>query len=126
MLQRETDQDKLLTTALSWQYRPVSRLAKAGDVAGQYMDNRARSLTKNTAIVDTWNETLPVGLREHCRLAEVKNGVLEVEVEPGVYMHELRLVSSELLEEIRSRCGRAAVKKIKLCPTELIGGFNNL
>ena len=119
MLQKETDQDKRLTTALSWQYRPVSRLARAGEVAGQYLDNRAGSFTKNTAIVDTWNETLPVGLREHCRLAAVKNGVLEVEVEPGTYMHELRLVSSELLEEIRSRCGRAAVKRIKLRPIDL-------
>lgn len=108
------DEDELLINALNWQKRPRVTTSKLGVSGNSYFSHNLRKMEKNAKIVDAWNELIPEGLEDHCRLKSIDSGVVELEVDAGPYMHELRLMTSELLEHLRERCGRGAVKRIKL------------
>ena len=108
------DEDEFLARALSWQKRPKSTTSRLGVSGNSYFNHNLRKLEKNAKIVDAWNELVPEGLKEHCRLKSIEAGVIELEVDPGPYMHEMKLMTGELLEHLKEKCGRTAVKKIKL------------
>jgi len=105
------DEGRLLlaTTGRRSQDKKATRL---GLNARAYLDNQDARLRKNCLVVDVWRQVLPIMLYEHCRLAGISGGVLRVEAEPGPYMHQMRMVSGELLEHLQNRCRRAGIKKI--------------
>lgn len=110
------DEDGLLIGAVSWQKRKKTTTSKLGDSGRDYLGRNLQNLKRNAVVVDVWQEILPAELNEHSRLKSISGGVLELEVDPGPYMHEMRLISSELLEHLQNRCGRGKIKKIKLRP----------
>ena len=81
---------------------------------GNYLKDRGRELERNGAVVEEWEQLLPEGLSEHSSLVCIEHGVLEVEVDAGVYMHELRAICDELIEELKRRCPKSGVKDIRL------------
>jgi len=92
-----------------------SMTAKLGDAVKQLMEGwispqqaRCESVSK------AWSELLPAGLVRHCKLAEISGGQLKVVADSPLYMHELRLCSRQLLEELQQRCPQAGIKRIKL------------
>jgi len=64
-------------------------------------------------VADAWSEILPDELGEHCGIVEVTGGLLKVKVDSPAYMYELQLCGSELLDELRRRCPRARLTRIK-------------
>jgi hypothetical protein len=99
--------------------RDGERRANAGRLGGdieQFFCVRGRGLEKNCSVVDLWGELMPKEFYNYCRLADISSGVLYVEATPGPYMHELRLLSSELLERVQTQCPRAGIKKIVIRP----------
>ena len=85
-------------------------------IAQKYLNKRTSSLSKNAAVVDIWQEILPEVFYEHCSLAGMSRGVLHIEVDPGPFMHELQVLSSEILSHLHSRCGITDIGKVKLHP----------
>ncbi|MCK4752366.1 MAG: DUF721 domain-containing protein [Planctomycetes bacterium] len=65
-------------------------------------------------ILQLWNQLLPAELQEHCKLGGISGGQLKVLVDSPVYMHELRLCSPLLIEELQTHCPRARIRKIKI------------
>lgn len=113
-LPENKDQDKLLQSATAWQWRKKERTSPLSKCLDGYMKTRQRALGKNSAVVDIWQEILPEEINRHCRLAEISKGVLKVEVDPGPYMHEMKLLSGELVDLINANCPRAGIKQIRL------------
>ncbi len=88
---------------------------RLGEVLGEVMDRRiSPRQARFGPVAEFWNEVLPVELGRHCKIAGVSGGQLKVVVDSPSFMHELRLCSSELLEELRQRCPRARIEKIKI------------
>lgn len=73
-------------------------------------------MKKNARVVDAWRQLLPEQLSDNSRIAGISGGVLRVEVETGPYMHELRLISAELIEQLERMCGSGTIKRIVLWP----------
>jgi hypothetical protein len=113
-LQGSKDEEKLLQSAVKWQYRARRTSERLGGKTEAYLKNNKPRFEKNTQIVDAWEGLLPEGLSEHCDISEVSGGTLKIEVDPGVYMHELKLISGELIEHLRQVCPRCGIRKIKL------------
>ncbi len=90
----------------------AQKAIKIGLSAQEYLDKRDARLQKNCSVVDAWSGLLPVELYDHCKLAGIAGGVLRIEAEPGPYMHQVRMISGELLEHLQNRCWRAGIKKI--------------
>ena len=85
-----------------------------GAVARDIMENRiSPRQARFGSVTQLWEQLLPVELRRHCRIADISAGQLKVQVDSPSYMHELRLCSSELLEEFQHRCPRAKIRNIK-------------
>jgi hypothetical protein len=115
-LQGNTDEEKLLQSAVKWQYKPRRTSEQLGGKTEAYLKRNERRFKKNTQIVDVWEGLLPEGLSEHCNISGISGQTLELEVDTGTYMHELKLMSSELVEHLRQTCPGCGIKKIKLRP----------
>ena len=89
---------------------------KLGVSVQGYLARRRGEFSKNASVVDIWQELLPENLREACSLESISGGVVLVAVEPGPYMHELSMLSEELVQHLRQLSPQAGVRKIRLVP----------
>ena len=96
------------------EHRGQGGASRLDESVENYLKGRGRELERNGAVVEEWERLLPEGLSEHCSLICMERGVLEVEVDAGAYMHELRAIGGELVEELKRRCPRAGVREIRL------------
>lgn len=110
------DQDKQLKGASSWQYKPRQTTSCLGDELEVYLGRHARTLKKNADLVDLWESIIPPGLRAFCRLHQRSGNTLYIEAQPGPYMHQLQIMSGELLEQIRRHAPGCGIQKIKIVP----------
>ena len=94
----------------------AQKTTRLGPTVQAYLDKRESRLKKNCSVVDVWHQVLPQELYDHCGLIGILGGTLRVEAEPGPYMHEMRMLSDELVEHLRNRCRWAGVKRIVLVP----------
>ena len=108
------DNEKLLRSVGIWRKKPASRSESIGSIAKSYLGGKSREFKKNASVVDIWQEVLPESFYDHCSLASISGGVMTLYVDPGPYMHELRLISGELLGHIQERCPQAGIRKISL------------
>ena len=115
-LHSSIDEEKLLGSVDRRRKARAETTEKLGTEIETFLQTRRSQFSKNISVVDLWEEILPEDFREHCALAEISGGVLQLEVDPGPYMHELKLLSDDLLSQFQMRCPRAGIKKISLRP----------
>jgi hypothetical protein len=108
------DEEKLLSIGAG--RSRAKETTRLGSSAQAYLDKRDARLKKNCSVVDVWHQVLPQELYGHCRLIGILGGTLRVEAEPGPYMHEMRMLSGELVEHLQNRCRRAGVKRMVIVP----------
>ena len=113
-MDKYVDEDELLKGATSWQYRRKETTSSIADSGHKYLGFNLRRLKQSAKIVDAWQELLPEEMADHCNIKKIEAGVIEVEVDSGPYLHEMRLMSNELIEHLRDICGRGKIKRIKL------------
>jgi len=91
-----------------------NRTFRLGQVAEQIMAERISPRRERfSRAAEVWEQVLPAGLCRHCEIADISGGNLVVQVDSPVYMYELQLCSSELLNELQRQCPRLRVTKIK-------------
>jgi hypothetical protein len=115
-MEKFTDEEAILRRAFLPEVRRYKPADGLGDTVRQYLKGRQREFKKNALVVDVWRDLIPAGLSEHCAVSGLTGGILYVSVTPGPYMHELRLMSEELTEELGRHCGTGCVKRIVLQP----------
>lgn len=113
-MKKHIDEDELLAGAVSWQWRRKETTSSIADSGHDYLGHNLRRLKESAKIVDAWQSLLSEDMIEHCDIKKIQNGIIEVEVDSGAYLHEMRLMSTELVEHLREICGRGKIKKIKL------------
>ena len=109
------DEHEQLRSAAKWRTkRQPDRTIKLGDIVKDYIGSWVSpQQTRFELMARQWNQLLPVGLREHCKIVDICGGQMKVLVDSSPYMHELRLCSPELFAEMQQRCPKARIKKIK-------------
>ena len=91
------------------------KTTRLGDVAQQLMNKRiSPRKAKFGAVVEAWDRLLPAELLEHCIITSVSSSQLRVVADSPSYMHELRLCSGEILEQLHRQCPAANITKIKI------------
>ena len=108
--------EKKLVDSLKYNRPRPAETDRIGRVSEEYIRRNLKSMQKQASVVDVWESVVPAGMRAQCRLSGIRGSVLKIEVTPGPYMHEMNLVRSELLDEIRRQCPRSGIKKIQLYP----------
>jgi len=110
------DEEERLLNATRWRRSWKSyRAASLGQVAQQLMDKRiSPQQARFSQIAEVWSGLLPAELCGHCEIVDISGGQLTVQVDSPSYMYELKLCSSELLEELQRQCPRVRLTKIKL------------
>ena len=110
------DEEERLLNATRWRRSWKSyRAASLGQVAQQLMDKRiSPQQARFSQVADLWSRLLPGELYGHCEIIDISGGQLTVQVDSPSYMYELKLCSSELLDELQRQCPRVRLTKIKL------------
>jgi len=111
-----TDEERLLRQAV--RYRPVAKdtTQALGANVQTYIKERLGPLRRTARVVDVWRQLLPNELAAHCEILAIRGGVVEVEADPGPYMHELRLLSGELVDQLQRYCAGAQIRRVSLRP----------
>lgn len=112
------DQDKQLKGASAWQYKPRNTESNLGDEVSNYLKRRNREFGKNTQLVDLWQYIVPPTLQRFCRLDKRVGSTLYVKAQPGPYMHQLQMITEQLLEQIHRQIPRSGIQKIKITPED--------
>jgi predicted nucleic acid-binding Zn ribbon protein len=110
------NEDERLLNITKWRKkRGHGEATKLGQTIGLLMENRfLPNQNRFGPVVDCWEQLLPEELSRHCRINGMGGGQLEVLADSPAYMHELRMCSPQLLEQLQQKCPRARIKKIKL------------
>ena len=115
-LRSNRDEEKFLQGAVKWQRKTSKTSERLGDRIDGFLKNRRPCFEKNTAVIDALNELLSEAFMEHSSVLEISGGTLKLQVDSGPYMHELRLMSGEMLKRLQQQCPRSGIKKITLVP----------
>ena len=110
------DEDDYLRSACRWQWRPKRKDSRLGDEIFSYMKRRDRSFEKNAAIVDIWESVVPETLKPYCRLDKRVGNALYVQAMAGPYMHQMQMMTDQLLDRIHDLAPRSGIKKIRISP----------
>ena len=108
--------DDILRGAASWQFKPKHTDLRLGDEITSYLKQHHRAFEKNAAIIDVWPQIVPELLQRHCRLDKRVGNTLYVQVMPGAYMHQIRMMTDEILEKMKQLAPRCGVRKIRIMP----------
>lgn len=112
------DQEKQLKSALSWQYKPRHTESLIGGEVNSYLKRYHRTLVKNASIVDAWKAVVPPALQPFCRIDKRVGNTLYVQASTGSYMHQVQMLSNELLDGMKQLAPRCGIQKIKVIPSK--------
>jgi len=105
--------EQLLNIARNHIKQP-DRTAKLGQALSDLMQRQiSPQQARFEPLSQTWEYLLPEQLRRHCRIVDISGGQLKVSVDSPAYLYELKLCSSELIEQLRQQCPKAKIKNIK-------------
>ena len=96
---------------------------KLGDTLRELMEKQISPRQARFKVLsESWGRLLPVELSRHCKIADISGGRMKVLVESPAYAYELRLCSSELLDQLKSHCPQARIEKIDFIIGRFVSG----
>ncbi len=96
-------------------YKPRESTTRIGHLVDTLMHKTIEpAQTRLDPLAQAWDEIVPPGLAEHCRVKGLVSGQLRIGVDSPVYMYELQLCSQDLLQALQQRCPRSNLRRIKL------------
>lgn len=108
------DPEVELRKIVKWRQIKRNDAVDIGDAAKKYFEkNISPQHDKTSGLADIWNALIPAQMQKHCRIDILKGAQLKVIVDSPPYLHELRLCSSMLLEQLKKQCPKAKIKDIK-------------
>jgi hypothetical protein len=98
----DSQQDEILQRLVKYKRKPYSRTTPIGKSVDKYFNGViSKNYEKMTPVVKTVKNLLTPNISAHCRVKDLQQGKLTIEVDNPVYMHELRMCAPELLKEIK-------------------------
>ena len=93
----------------------TKKTVKLGDLLTELMEKRILPQQQQLlSLNEHWQQLLPTGFCNHCRIAGISNGNLKVFVDSTSYIYQLKLYSSKLLTELQHRCPQVRIRGIEL------------
>jgi len=117
-MKHPSEEDLYLRGATGWQYRKKPTERGLGQEIFAYLQQHSKAFEKNAPLVDLWKTIVPAQLAGFCRLDKRVGNVLYIQAMPGPYMHQVKMLSAELLEAIRRTIPRSGICSIKVVPME--------
>ncbi len=107
-----------MRSATHWQASPTRTATGLGQEIVSYLQLNRRQFEQNAPLVEVWKSIVPPALEPHCRLDKRSGNVLYIQAQAGPYMHQVKVLSGELLERIRQAAPRCGICHIKVIPMQ--------
>jgi len=85
-----------------------------GDVLAGFVERLGPEPVQYGTVGEVLPQVLPLGLREHCRVAAVSGGCVKLVADGSSYVYELQLCKADLLEELQRLCPAARLRRIEV------------
>ena len=87
---------------------------KIGDCLQEFMQNVVEMKSgQYQAINSVWKKIVPENLAEHCKVAEIENGIVQIEADSPSAVFELRMEGKRILSVIQKSCPAMRIKRLK-------------
>ncbi|MBL7215505.1 MAG: DUF721 domain-containing protein [Phycisphaerae bacterium] len=110
------EEEKKLRGASGWQTKVRQTDWRLGEAIAFYLQQHRRTFEKNASILDIWSQAVPTFMQADCRPDKRVGNTLYVQVTPGAYMHQMQMLTGEVLEKIKQLSPRCGIQKIRLVP----------
>jgi hypothetical protein len=87
---------------------------RLGDVFSDFIARLEPMQKKNTTVEQVWDDILPDSLKKCCKCAGIKAGKVHIKVASPVYMYQLQIRSTELVQKMNEVAPRLKIKELKL------------
>jgi hypothetical protein len=94
--------------------RRTESICRLGEVVDRVVEPLRASQDQTLRVQEEWAELVPPHVAGHCRVRGIEGGQLHVVVDSPVYAYEIRMCSHDVLRNIRQRCPRLGLRKIKV------------
>ena len=85
-----------------------------GTILQEFMQNTVDQKARQYQQVSRlWEKFVPESLAEHCRVAEIENGIVHIEVDSPAAVFELRMDAKRILTQIQKTCPALRIKRLK-------------
>lgn len=91
-------------------YRPARIGDLVKDILAMCQDKKAKA----DPVLTAWQQVLPPGLAQHCRVKNVVGTRLHVLVDTPAYLYEMQLCNNDVLRAMQGLCSRPRIDSIKL------------
>ena len=99
-------------SGINFEYTSVDA-ARLGWSIKQIMQEQILPLRRRfEAVAKCWEQLLPAELARHCKIVHLSQGRLKIEADSPSYLYELKLRSSQILEQLQKFCPSAGIKTI--------------
>ena len=109
----DEDTNENLRNLVKWRKTKRYKATKLGNALDGIMKHVEPRQNAFNMVTEFFQQTLPAELLEHCKIGDIKAGQLKIIVDSPVYVHELRLCSAELLQQLQNSCRQAKIREIK-------------
>lgn len=109
-------EEQVLRGSTAWQRRPSDSPVPIGVVLEPLLSRRNPKFEREEKIVRAWEDTVPETLRAHCTLAGFNGGVVIVEAETGPFFHQMQMIRSQVLLDMKTCCPRCGLQDIRILP----------
>lgn len=116
-------EDERLVEALKWRRRsPRMPGTEIGTVLERYAKASIKPKMRKASpvvaawndVVKAWQEVLPPGIEQYCKIDKVQGGIITVLVTDAAFRYQLQMMKHELIAALGERCKRIKVKDIRI------------
>ena len=104
-----------LTNLVNWRKKNTRR--QPAPLADSLTEIMEKNISPNQSVYqvvsDFFQQVLPPQLLSHCKIADVQARRVKIIVDSPVYLHEFRLISNDLLQQLQNSCPQAKIKDMK-------------
>lgn len=108
--------DQSLRGSTAWKKKPADSPVPIGTLLEPFLTKRKPHLERETRIVRAWEDAVPEILRAHCTLAGFNRGVVIVEAEAGPFFHQMQMIRSQVLSDMKTDCPMCGLREIRILP----------
>ncbi|AQQ09737.1 Zn-ribbon-containing, putative RNA-binding protein [Sedimentisphaera cyanobacteriorum] len=112
MKNKDAQESDLLLSTYWKRPRPV-KAASLGQLLEGFVKSKKKTSGKSPEAIKAWKSVVPEQMRQFCRVAGFRNGILKIEIKDPALKFEFQTSKNDLLSSMLKEYPRAKIKDIK-------------
>ncbi|ARN56454.1 DUF721 domain-containing protein [Sedimentisphaera salicampi] len=112
-MKNEDIQDSDLLLSTYWKRQRPYKADSVGELLERFVKSKKKSSGKSPDAIKAWKSVVPEQMRQFCRVAGFRNGILKIEIKDPALKFEFQTSKNDLLSSMLKEYPKAKIKDIK-------------